>query len=86
MADVDTRPSILVVDDEPRSAEVMARVLRESFDVHIAHNADSARECLETHWIQAIFCDQRMPGLTGTRFLAEVRNRWPDIVRVIVTG
>ncbi|MFT8891523.1 MAG: sigma-54 dependent transcriptional regulator [Acetobacter papayae] len=86
MADVDTRPSILVVDDEPRSAEVMARVLRESFDVHIAHNADTARECLETHWIQAIFCDQRMPGLTGTRFLAEVRTRWPDIVRVIVTG
>lgn len=79
-------PTILVVDDEPRSAEVMARVLREEFDVRIASGAAQARECLETQWVQAIFCDQRMPGTTGTRFLAEVRSRWPDIVRIVVTG
>ncbi|GAA4500974.1 sigma 54-interacting transcriptional regulator [Gluconacetobacter tumulicola] len=79
-------PSILVIDDEPRSVEVMARILREEFDVHVASGAAEARGILEANWIQAIFCDQRMPGMTGVQFLSEVRDRWPDIVRMIVTG
>mgnify|MGYP003362281547 CR=1 FL=1 len=81
-----TLPSVLVVDDEPRSVEVMARVLREEFDVHVAASPAEATEVLENHWIQAVFCDQRMPGTTGVEFLTAVRNRWPDIVRIIVTG
>ncbi|ACB94803.1 sigma-54-dependent transcriptional regulator [Beijerinckia indica] len=79
-------PPILVVDDEPRSVEVMARVLREEFDVHVANGAEAALAVLNAHWIQAIFCDQRMPGMTGVKLLADVRQRWPDIVRIIVTG
>ena len=33
-----------------------------------------------------ILCDQRMPGLTGVQFLKEVRERWPDTVRCIISG
>ncbi|QTL04657.1 sigma-54-dependent Fis family transcriptional regulator [Aquabacter sp. L1I39] len=81
-----TRPALLVVDDEPRSAEVMARVLGEEFEVFTALSAAEARRILEAEWIQAIFCDQRMPEVPGVAFLTEVRERWPEIVRVIVTG
>ncbi|MFG1379482.1 sigma-54-dependent transcriptional regulator [Xanthobacter autotrophicus] len=80
------RPAILVVDDEPRSVEVIARVLDEEFDVFTALNADEARRILENEWIQVIFCDQRMPHTSGVALLTEVRERWPDILRIIVTG
>ncbi|MDQ0503703.1 sigma-54-dependent transcriptional regulator [Xanthobacter agilis] len=80
------RPALLVVDDEPRSVEVIARVLDEEFDVFTAHDADEARRILENEWIQVIFCDQRMPGTSGVVLLTEVRERWPDILRIIVTG
>jgi two-component system response regulator HupR/HoxA len=33
-----------------------------------------------------ILCDQRMPGRTGVEFLSEVRETWPDTVRIIVSG
>jgi CheY-like chemotaxis protein len=33
-----------------------------------------------------ILCDQRMPGLTGVQFLKEVRERWPDVVRIVISG
>lgn len=81
-----TRAGILVVDDEPRSVEVIARVLGEDFDVHTALNAGDALTILENEWIQAVFCDQRMPGRSGVDLLTEVRARWPDVVRIIVTG
>ncbi|TDT96375.1 two-component system response regulator HupR/HoxA [Azorhizobium sp. AG788] len=81
-----SRPALLVVDDEPRSVEVMARVLGEEFDVFTAASAAEARAVLEQEWVQAIFCDQRMPELSGVAFLTEVRERWPEIVRIIVTG
>ncbi|WP_238120502.1 MULTISPECIES: sigma-54-dependent transcriptional regulator [unclassified Xanthobacter] len=80
------RPALLVVDDEPRSVEVIARVLDEEFDVFTAGSADEARRILENEWIQVIFCDQRMPGTSGVALLTEVRERWPDILRIIVTG
>ncbi|MDN6714433.1 MAG: response regulator, partial [Acetobacter sp.] len=77
---------ILVVDDEPRSVEVIARILREDFEVLSATSVEQARALLENNWVHAIFCDQRMPSMSGVEFLAEVRARWPDIVRMIVTG
>jgi two-component system response regulator HupR/HoxA len=80
------RPGILVVDDEPRSVEVIARVLDEDFDVHTALSASEAIRILETKWIQMVFSDQRMPETSGVEFLTQVRERWPDIVRIVITG
>ena len=80
------RPAILVVDDEPRSVEVIARVLDEEFDVFTALDAEEALRILENEWIQVIFCDQRMPKTSGVALLTQVRERWPDILRIIVTG
>ena len=81
-----TLPGILIVDDEPRSVEVIARVLGEEFEVFTALDAPRALEILENEWVQVVFCDQRMPGRSGVDLLTEVRQRWPDVVRIIVTG
>ncbi len=82
----DALPTVLVVDDEVRSQDAMRRTLDEDFTVLTASDADEARAQLEQHEIGVILCDQRMPGLTGVAFLKEVRERWPDTVRIVISG
>jgi len=79
-------PSILIVDDEIRSLESLERILGGQFDVKTAKNVAEASEILENEWIQVILCDQRMPDKTGVEFLTDVRSRWPDIIRMIISG
>ena len=80
------RPSILVVDDEPLSLDTLRRILDEEFEVHTAPSAAEAQRCLERDYIQAVISDQRMPEMSGVEFLAQVRERWPDVVRMILSG
>jgi two-component system response regulator HupR/HoxA len=79
-------PAVLVVDDDVRSQDAMRRTLDEDFTVLTATDADEARVHLERHDVSVILCDQRMPGLTGVAFLKEVRERWPDTVRIVISG
>lgn len=79
-------PTILVVDDEVRSLESLARILGDDFEVHTASTISEASRILEKEWIQAILCDQRMPDQSGVEFLKTVRARWPEIIRMIVSG
>ncbi len=79
-------PIVLVVDDELRSQEALRRVLAEDFEVLTASSAAEAEERLGGEMVSAILCDQRMPGCTGVEFLKTVRDRWPDPVRMIISG
>lgn len=79
-------PSILLVDDEMRVLESLQRLLEDDFDVHVANSIDEAMSKLAEEWIQVVISDQRMPGMTGVEFLQEVRERWPDVVRMIISG
>lgn len=79
-------PTILVVDDEPHSVAAMRMALEDDFMVLEASGADEAVALMEEHWVQVVISDQRMPGRTGIEFLTELRERWPETVRIIVTG
>ncbi|MDR2853168.1 MAG: sigma-54 dependent transcriptional regulator [Burkholderiaceae bacterium] len=79
-------PTVLVVDDELRSLEAIRRTLDEDFSVLTASSADQARGLLESNPVDVILCDQRMPGVPGVTFLKEVRERWPDAVRIVISG
>ncbi|MBK5934750.1 two-component system response regulator HupR/HoxA [Rhodovulum imhoffii] len=80
------RPAILLVDDEPHSLSAMRMALEDEFDVLTANGAREAEKLLSEEWVQAVICDQRMPEMTGVEFLTRVRERWPETVRLIVTG
>lgn len=80
------RPVILCVDDEVRSLQTLERTLDEEFDVLCASSAEEALTLLESNVVQAILCDQRMPGKTGVELLTEVRERWPEPARLILSG
>jgi two-component system response regulator HupR/HoxA len=82
----DPRPTVLIVDDEPLSLETLARILDERFAVRSALDAEQAERILAEDWVQVVVSDQRMPGTTGVELLAVVRERWPDVVRIIISG
>ena len=71
---MDSKPGILVVDDEQRSLESIERILGDRFDVHTANNVDDAESILREQWIQVLLCDQRMPDMTGVEFSEKVRE------------
>jgi two-component system response regulator HupR/HoxA len=82
----DALPTVLVVDDEVRSQDALRRTLDEDFTVFTASSAEEARGLLQRQPVSVILCDQRMPGMTGVNFLKEVREQWPDIVRIVISG
>lgn len=81
-----TLPTLLIVDDEVRSLETLQRILEDEFDVKTASDIHQAEKILQQEWVQIILCDQRMPEMTGVEFLKQVRQQWPDVIRMIISG
>lgn len=86
MSDSKGLQTVLVVDDETASQDAIRRTLEEDFRVLTAGSADDARRLMESGDVAVILCDQRMPGTSGVQFLREIRDRWPDVVRIIISG
>lgn len=82
----ETLPTVLLVDDEEHSLAAMRMALEDDFDCLCALSADEAEALMEDNFVQVVICDQRMPGRSGVDFLSVVRDRWPETVRIIITG
>lgn len=78
---------ILVVDDDPSVAEVIAEAIRARGDAAlVALDGQEALDLLETTPVDGVFLDLVMPGLGGIATLARVRTRHPDLPVVILSG
>jgi len=78
---------VLVVDDEVSVRKVMAAVLAQlGLPCETAAHADEALRILETHRIDAVISDLQMPGMSGMEFLAKVKQSYPRIVFLMITG
>jgi response regulator RpfG family c-di-GMP phosphodiesterase len=80
------QPAILVVDDEGEILYSLRGLLRKDYDFHTAQSGYEALRVLERTPIQVVMADQRMPEMTGVDFLAQVRVRYPDVTRLLLTG
>src|SRR5262249_39680657 len=81
------RPGVLFVDDEVNILKALVRLFRsEPVRVFTASSAAGARARTAPEPIQVVVSDQRMPGTTGVRLLAQVRERRPEVVRILLTG
>jgi two-component system, NtrC family, sensor kinase len=80
-------PTLLVVDDDDNVRRALRRVLRRTrCRVLDAPEAQSALGVLEQERVQVVISDYRMPGMSGVEFLRVVKDRWPRIQRVLLTG
>ncbi len=70
-----TRPRLLVVDDEPLLARVIAAQLEDDYDVTVAHSGREAIAILARgDEFAAVLCDLLMPDLTGIDVLGWIRS------------
>lgn len=79
--------TLLLVDDEENILRAIMRTLRtEGYRILTAANANAALEILRAHDVNVVVSDQRMPGLAGTDFLAAVKEKYPDVLRILLSG
>lgn len=79
--------SVLVVDDDETICKALSRTLRaEGYNVQAVGSGDEALEILKKPVIDVVVSDQVMPKMTGIELLKLVRDRRPDVGRVMLTG
>lgn len=81
------KQKLLVVDDEPDNLDLLYRTFYREFKVLRAENGPTALDILEKEGdVAVIISDQRMPMMSGTEFLSLTATKYPDIIRIILTG
>ncbi len=78
---------VLVIDDEAIVRISCQRVLTpEGYDVVATSRGDEAIELLENEHFDAVLTDLKMPDMDGFEVLKIIKERWPDIQVIIITG
>ncbi|MGS2716783.1 response regulator [Eionea flava] len=81
------KPKILLVDDERSIRSSLHRIFRKNgFDVFEADGGAAALELLNNETVDVVVSDQRMPGMNGTEFLTQVKQQYPQIGRIMLSG
>ncbi|WGV26282.1 response regulator [Halotia branconii] len=84
---VNSKPKILVVDDEPDNLDLLYRTFYRDYQVLRATSGPAALDLLAKEGeVSVIISDQRMPIMSGTEFLSLTATQYPDIIRIILTG
>ncbi|HAT31878.1 MAG TPA: two-component system response regulator [Janthinobacterium sp.] len=80
-------PTLLCVDDEPNILSSLRRLFRaKGYRVLTAEGGAAGLLLLETEKVDLVISDMRMPEMDGAQFLAQVRQRWPEVIRLLLTG
>ena len=78
---------VLFVDDEPHVTDSLKRSLRkEPYEILSANSASEALKMLAREPVDVVVSDEKMPGMQGSEFLAQVCKLYPETVRIILTG
>jgi signal transduction histidine kinase len=78
--------SILYVDDEATSRFVFAESFGKRFPVRTAASGAEALELMSAEPVAVLVTDQRMPDMPGHELLRIVKDRFPEVVRIAITG
>jgi len=81
------RAKVLLVDDDPLITDTLQRVLHdEDCDFLTATSGAEALAVLETEVVDVIVSDEQMPRMKGTEFLKIAKEKYPNTVRILLTG
>lgn len=83
----DKTHTVLCVDGEKPILSSLKRLLRkESFNLLTASSCREGLGLLKKNDVHLIISDQRMPEMSGTKFLSKVKEKYPDTIRIVLTG
>ena len=77
---------ILYVDDEQDNLFSFKAVFRRNYDILLAGSGAEALTILEKEAVDLVISDQRMPEMTGVDLFAILKEKYPDTLRIILTG
>ena len=78
---------VLCVDDEANILSALRRLFRpHGYAIVIAHSGAEGLAALEAQAFDLVISDMRMPEMNGAQFLEQVHQRWPDTMRILLTG
>lgn len=78
---------VLFVDDEEPILKMVNRLFHsENMQVLTANSGEEALNLLEAHSVQLVISDQRMPQMSGSELLTQVRVKYPNVIRMIMSG
>lgn len=77
---------ILYVDDEENNLMSFKANFRIKYQVYTALSGDEALQIMASKHIDIVITDQRMPNMTGVEFLEKVLGKFPDPMRILLTG
>ncbi|MEJ5241120.1 MAG: response regulator transcription factor [Anaerolineales bacterium] len=81
------KPHLLIVDDEPVTAQSLTDILRlEGYQVTAVHNGQAAIEYVRTHVVDLMIVDLRMPGISGLEVAQVVNQISPDTEIILLTA
>ncbi|HDH06563.1 MAG TPA: response regulator [Nitrospirae bacterium] len=79
--------SMLLVDDEPGVISALKRsLIEESYNIYTANSGIEGLAILKDNKIKLVISDEKMPGMTGSEFLAAVKKMFPETLRMMLTG
>jgi CheY-like chemotaxis protein len=79
--------ALLLVDDESNIISALKRLLRGGdLNILTADSGQAGLDVLAQHAVDVIVSDQRMPGMTGVQFLRIAKEKYPDTVRIVLSG
>lgn len=82
-----TTPTLLIIDDEPNILRTLTRLLRrDGYRILSTTDPQEAFSLLAENRVQVILSDQRMPSLSGTEFLSQVKDIYPETIRMVLSG
>ena len=80
-------PKILITDDEESFLASTSYILEaEGYECHCAASSAEALAALDSEDFDLIMADIRMPGNSELKFLHQVRDDYPDIPLIVITG
>jgi two-component system, response regulator RegA len=87
MPDIQQRPKILIVDDDPSLLEALERSFEEAGEDVVAHSTfEQARKALQTTQFDALITDVRLGAFNGLQLAVIGRDTYPNIRLIVFSG
>ena len=78
--------NLLIIDDEVEITKSIVRQFRNRYKVFSATSAKEGLAIMEKEHIQVVLADQRMPEMTGADFFDVIKVKYPDALKLMLTG
>lgn len=80
------KQTLLVVDDERSAREGLVRLFKRDYHVVAAESGATALALLDSHEVDLMLCDVRMPGMDGLTLMERAHEQQPELLVVVMTA